>query len=77
MSIWPGLKRHFDNVAIAHSSSPKPALFITWISVALPFTSTTVCRSTVPEYFATRASSEYWGSILYTTLGALTPTPGL
>src|ERR1035437_11144397 len=76
-SFSPGLNFHCWIAITAFSSKPSPSPFTTSMFFARPSTSTTTLSSTVPEYLAARSSSEYSGSILYNSDGALTPPPTL
>src|SRR5690349_18706726 len=60
---------------MAFSSRPRPRLRATLMLVALPLGSTSMYRRTVPWYLALRASSEYSGSTLKRSEGAVTPPP--
>src|SRR5215831_8296807 len=74
-SLVPGLNFHFFTASIAFSSRPRPKLCKTRMFTARPLGSTWTYSSTVPWYFALRASSEYSGSILVRSWGAVTPPP--
>src|ERR1039457_2710287 len=60
---------------MAFSSRPNPKLRTTLILLAMPLGLTSIESSTVPWYLALRASSEYSGSFLDNTMGAVMPPP--
>src|ERR1041385_983804 len=74
---WPsfmaGLNFHCLTASMAFSSSPLPRARATLIFATLPSGSICTFSSTVPWYFAARASSEYSGSTFVINTGAETP----
>src|ERR1035437_3404426 len=76
-SFMPGLNLHCFTASTAFSSRPRPRLRLTWMSTTLPSLSTVIKSTTVPEYLAFRAGSEYSGSNLYCNCGNVTPGPGV